>query len=160
MTSASVRLFFVSDDDEIFRVPNTKFDRLLRGSSEENTEPFAGKRVRAAEIIVQLENRRPLQVLRAIYYYLHFNEQGILDYDRFVKDGGIVANAGIPGIYAEKVQGNLINAQQKFAKRQRDHTVWWKPGVQLERNILDASIDEFKCKLFNNRLNSNAFFAQ
>jgi hypothetical protein len=146
MSSASVRIYFVSDDDEIFRVPNTKFERLLRGSFEEKTERFAGKRVRAAEIVVQLENRRPLQVLRAIYYYLHFNEKGILDYDRFMKDGGIVANAGIPDIFAEKVQGNLINAQQEFAKRQRDHSVWWKPGVQLESNILDASIGEFQCK--------------
>jgi hypothetical protein len=146
MSSASVRQFFVSDDDEIFRVPNTKFERLLKGSFEEKTERFAGKRVRTAEIVVQLENRRPLQVLRAIYYYLHFDEKGILDYDRFMKDGGIVANAGIPDIFAEKVQGNLINAQQEFAKRKRDHSVWWKPGVQLESNILDASIGEFKCK--------------
>ena len=146
MSSASVRHFFVSDDDEIFRVPNTKFERLLRGSSGENTERFAGKRVRAAEIIVKIEHRKPVQVLRAIYYYLHFNEKGILDYDRFMKDGGIVANAGIPDIYAEQVQGNLIDARQEFAKRQRDHTVWWKPNMQLERNILDASINEFKCK--------------
>jgi hypothetical protein len=146
VSSASVRQFFVSDDDEIFRVPNTKFERLLKGSFEEKTERFAGKRVRTAEIVVQLENRRPLRVLRAIYYYLHFDEKGILDYDRFMKDGGIVANAGIPDIFAEKVQGNLINAQQEFAKRQRDHSVWWKPSVQLESNILDASIGEFKCK--------------
>jgi len=146
MISASVRLFFVSDNDEIFRVPNTKFERLLKGSSEENTERFARKRVRAAEIIVEIETRKPVRVLRAIYYYLHFNQKGILDYDRFLKDGGIVANAGIPDIFAEKVKGNLINARQEFAKRQRDHTVWWKPNMQLERNILDASINEFKCK--------------
>ncbi len=146
MSSASLRHFFISDDNEIFRIPNTKFERLLKGSSEEKTERFAGKRVRTAEIIVNLENRKPTQVLRAIYYYLHFNEKGILDYDRFMNDGGIVANAGIPNIFAEKDQGNLINAQQEFAKRQRDHTVWWKPSIQFERNILDASIDEFKCK--------------
>jgi len=146
VSSASVRHFFVSDDNVIFRVPNAKFERLLRGSFEKKTERFAGKRVRAAEIIVKLQNRKPIQVLRAIYYYLHFNEKGILDYDRFMKDGGIVANAGIPDIFAEKVPSNLINAQQEFAKRQRDHTVWWKPSMQLERNILDASIDEFKCK--------------
>jgi len=95
---------------------------------------------------VKLENRKPIQVLRAVYYYLHFNEKGVFDYDRFMKDGGIVADAGIPEFLAEKGQGNLINAQKEFAKRQRDHTVWWKPSMQLERNILDASIDEFKCK--------------
>jgi len=58
---------------------------------------------------VKLENRKPIQVLRAIYYYLHFNEEGILDYDRFMKDGGIVANAGMPDIFAEKVQSNLVS---------------------------------------------------
>ncbi len=146
MSSASSRHFFISDDNEIFRIPNTKFERLLKGSFEKKIERFAGKRVRAAEIIVKIENRKPILVLRAIYYYLHFNEKGILDCDRFMKDGSIVANAGIPDIFAEKVQSNLINAQQEFAKRQRDHTVWWKPNMQLERNILDASIDEFKCK--------------
>ncbi len=57
-----------------------------------------------------------------------------------------MANAGIPDIFGKKVHSNLINAQLKFAKRQRDHTVWWKPSMQLERNILDASIEEFKCK--------------
>ena len=145
MSSASLRYFFISDDNEIFRIPNTKFERLLKGSLEKKTERFAGKRVRTAEIVVKLENRKPVQVLRAIYYYLHFNEKGILDYDRFMMDGGIVSDAGIPGFLAEKVQGNLINARQEFAKRQRDHTVWWKPSMQLERNILDASIDEFKC---------------
>ena len=146
MSSASLRHFFISDDNEIFRIPNTKFERLLNGSLEKKTERFAGKRVRTAEIVVKLENRKPVQVLRAIYYYLHFNEKGILDYDRFMKDGGIVATAGIPDIFAEKVQSNLINARQEFAKRQRDHAVWWKPSMQLERNILDASIDDFKYK--------------
>ena len=146
MSSASLRHFFISDDNEIFRISNSKFERLLKGSLEKKTGRFVGKRVRTAEIVVKLEDRKPIQVLRVIYYYLHFNEKGILDYDRFMKDGGIVATAGIPHIFAEKVQSNLINAQQEFAKRQRDHTVWWKPSMQLERNILDASIDDFKCK--------------
>ena len=146
MSSASLRHFFISDENEIFRIPNTKFERLLKGSLEKKIERFAGKRVRTAEIVVKLVNRKPIQILRAVYYYLHFNEMGILDYDRFMKDGGIVADAGIPEFLAEKGQGNLINAQQEFAKRQRDHTVWWKPSMQLERDILDASIGEFKCK--------------
>jgi len=144
--SASVRHFLISDDDEIFRVPNTKFERLLRGSSEENTERFAGKRVRAAEIAVKLENQKPVKVIRVIYYYLHFKEKGILDYAKFMKDGVIVLEAYDSIAIKEKIQGNVINAQQEFAKRQRDHSVWWNPDMQLERNILDASIDEFKCR--------------
>lgn len=146
MSSASVRFYFITDEDEILKVPIAKFERMLKGSHEEKTERFAGKRIRAAEIAVMIENRKPVVVLRAIYYYLHFNENGILDYDRFMKDGNLVAKAGIPEYFMKKTQDNVINAEQEFAKRQRDHAVWWKPNVQLERDILDASIGDFKCK--------------
>ena len=146
MFSTSVRHFLISDDDEIFRVSNAKFARLLRGSSDENTERFAGKRVRAAEIAVRLENRKPVKVIRTVYYYLHFKEKGILDYDRFMKDGVIVLDAYDSIFDKEKNQDNVINAKKEFAKRKRDYSVWWKPDMQLERNILDASIDEFECR--------------
>jgi len=52
----------------------------------------------------------------------------------------------LSSIFTQEKIDNIINAQQEFAKRKRDHAVWWKPDMQLERNILDASIDEFKCK--------------
>ena len=145
MSSVSVRIFFITDEDEILKVPSAKFERMLKGSYEEKTERFAGKRIRAAEIAVTIENRKPVVVLRAIYYYLHFNVKGILDYDRFMKDGHLVAKAGIPEIFIKERQDNIINAQQEFAKKQRDHAVWWKPNMQLERDILDASIGDFKC---------------
>ena len=146
MSSVSVRTFFITDDNEILKVPIAKFERMLKGSQEENTKRFAGKRIRAAEIAVMIEDRKSVMVLRAIYFYLHFNEKGILDFDRFLKDGNVVAKAGMPGFFMEKTKDNVINAQQEFAKRKRDHTVWWRPNMKLERDILDASIGDFKCK--------------
>jgi hypothetical protein len=146
MSSVSVRFFIITDDSEIFRVSINKFERLRKGTCEEKIERFAGKRVRVAEIGVKLENKKPTEVIRAIYYYLHFNEKGIIDKDKLRNDGNIVSTAGISPMFMEKVKDNIIDAQQAFAKRKRDHAVWWKPDMQLERKILDASIDEFKCK--------------
>ncbi|MCP3927650.1 MAG: hypothetical protein GY705_00945 [Bacteroidetes bacterium] len=146
MSSVSVRFFIITDESEIFRVSINKFERLLKDTYEEKFKRFSGKRVRVAEIGVKLENRKPTDVIRAIYYYLHFNEKGILDKDRLRNDGIIVSTAGISPMFTQKAKDNIIDAQQEFAKRQRDHAVWWKPDMQLERNILDASIDEFKCK--------------
>jgi hypothetical protein len=146
MSSVSVRFFIITDDSEIFRLSLNKFERLLECTSDEKMKRFAEKRVRAAEIMVRLENRKPIEVIRAIYHYFHFNEKGILDKDRLRNDGNIVSTAGISPMFMQEKQDNIINAQQEFAKRKRDHAVWWKPDMQLERNILDAAIDEFKCK--------------
>jgi len=146
MNLISTRYFFVIEDDEILQVSNAKFDRLLKGSSDEKTQKFSGKRIRTAEIVVKLLNRKPVKVIQANYFYLYFDKKGIIDLDRFVSDGLIVANAGLPLFFSETVEDNIIHAEQKFYKRKRDHAVWWKPPMLLERNILDASIDEFKCK--------------
>ena len=75
-----------------------------------------------------------------------FNEKGIIDKDRLTNDTNVVSIAGMFYLFTQEKQDNIINAQQEFANRKRDHSVWWKPDMQLERNILDASIDEFKCK--------------
>jgi hypothetical protein len=139
-------MFFITDEDEILKVPIARFERMLKGSDKEKTERYAGKCVRAAEIAVMIENREPVEVLRAIYFYLHFDEKGILDYDRFMEDGHLVATAGISPIFMEKPKGNIIDAKKEFAKRKRDHAVWWKPDMQLERDILDASLCDLKCK--------------
>jgi len=147
MSSVSVRFFVITDDSEIFRVSINKFERLRKGTSEEKLERFAGMRVRVAEIGVKLENRKATGIIRAIYYYLHFNEKGIVDKDKLRNDANIVSTAGISPMFTQKVTDNIVDAQQEFAKRKRDHAVWWKPDMQLERNILDASIDEFKCEM-------------
>jgi len=146
MSSISVRFFIITDDSEILRMSFNKLDRLLQSTDEEKIEKFAGKRVRAAEISVRLETRKPIEAIRAIYHYFHFNEKGILDKDRLRNDGNIVSIAGTSTFFTQEKQDNVINAQKEFAKRKRDHAVWWKPNMQIERNILDAAIDEFKCK--------------
>jgi len=146
MSSISVRFFIITDDSEILRMSFNKLDRLLQSTDEEKIEKFVGKPVRAAEISVRLENRKPIEAIRAIYHYFHFNEKGILDKDRLRNDGNIVSIAGTSTFFTQEKQDNVINAQKEFAKRKRDHAVWWKPNMQIERNILDAAIDEFKCK--------------
>jgi hypothetical protein len=119
MSSVSVRFFIITDESEIFRVSINKFERLLKNTYEEKFKRFSGKRVRVAEIGVKLENRKPTDVIRAIYYYLHFNEKGILDKDRLRNDGIIVSTAGISPMFTQKAKDNIIDAQQEFAKRQR-----------------------------------------
>ena len=69
MSSASTRIYFITDEDEILQVPIAKFGRMLGGSLEEKTERFAEKRIRAAEIAVMIENRKPVLVLRAVYSF-------------------------------------------------------------------------------------------
>ena len=144
MSSISVRYFLVTGEDEIIRLSCARFDRLDSNPPKDNIKEFAGQRVRWAEIVVELENRKPSKVLHVTYGYLHFKNDGYLDVDRFTNDAAIVINAAFPDFLVVDEPDNVINAQREFLKKRRDHQVCWKPNTTLERKIMDTAIDQFK----------------
>jgi hypothetical protein len=93
--SFSVRYFLVDADGQVFRLPQARYERLASRAPRNTLPRFAGQRIRAAEVAVELRNHRPLQVVRLIFYYLHFDRDGCLDYDQYMKDGLTVAQSGV-----------------------------------------------------------------
>ena len=60
----SLRIFFVNDDDFVQRLPFAQYDRLLQRDPNECLPRFTGKQVRHALVVVNLVNRRPVEILR------------------------------------------------------------------------------------------------
>ena len=146
MSSTSLRFVLVSPNDEIFGLSQARFERMLSCPRHETLPEFAGQRVRAAEVVVELENRRPVRVCRIIFHYLHFDQQGSLNYDRYMKDGVTVMEAGIPDFHLKPDDPKVLEARQRFAARRRDHSVWWCPTPDLEQAIMEAALDHRKCR--------------
>jgi hypothetical protein len=146
MGSTSVRFVLVDSSDEIFRLPQARFDRMLSCPSRESLPEFAGQRVRAAEVVVQVENRRPVYVCRVIFHYLHFGHEGELDCDRYMKDEVTVMEAGSRYFNLKPPDPRVIEAAQRFAALRRDHSVWWRPSPELEEAIIQAALGHAKCR--------------
>lgn len=144
VSSTSLRFVLVNSNDEVFRLPQARFERLFPCPPRDTLPEFAGQRVRAAEAVVELENRRPACVLRIIFHYIHFDEEGRLDYERYVKDGVTVMEAGMPALKLEPHNPKVIVARQRFAARRRDHSVWWRPTARLQQEVVQAALDDRK----------------
>ncbi len=61
----SCRLFIVHDDGTLVRLKRKIFDRLMRAPQHHSMPGFADKRVRMADITVELVNRNPIRVVSA-----------------------------------------------------------------------------------------------
>lgn len=77
------RRFIVDDEGRLVRLRNAIFERLLRDPQHHTMPALAGQRARMAEILVQLADRRPIQVVRRVYFVVGFDEAGRLDTTRF-----------------------------------------------------------------------------
>ena len=63
----SLRVFFIDKDDNIKKVPLTRFDRIRARDPKEKLRECKNSRIRYAEIVVELANRKPVLLARAVY---------------------------------------------------------------------------------------------
>ncbi len=82
--------------------------------------------VRYAQVIVSLENRRAIEVVRVGFYQHRALKNGTLDREHFQKLMAIGSEAATGGILASRTLG-VVDAGHRFAKRRLDHMQNWKP---------------------------------
>jgi hypothetical protein len=74
----SIRVFIVEDDDSIKRLPLAQYERLLKRDPNESLPKYAERRIRYALIVVDLVNRRPIEIVRDQFGFLDFDDEGRL----------------------------------------------------------------------------------
>jgi len=136
----SVRHLLIDQNDAVIRLSNRVFQRLWDNSQGDTVLQFAGCRVRWAEAVVELQDRKPVRMLRVVFSYLYFDHQGRLDRNKVMKDAALKMEAGIGSILPMK-SGSVIHASARFAARRRNHQAIWKPSPELNKAIFDAALD-------------------
>ncbi|MBI4527883.1 MAG: hypothetical protein HY695_29155 [Deltaproteobacteria bacterium] len=139
----SHRIIFVDGADRVMRMPNNRFEKLLSRCPTERVPQFAGQRIRVAEVIVSLENRRPVEIIRTCYFYLNFDRRGFADYETFMKHGALAIEAHMGSFWRfPEDTKKVIRAGHLFAARRRDHEAVWKPTPPLAGAICNAALDD------------------
>ena len=133
----TMRVYIINDDDSLRRLPNTKYERMLRGDPNEPLMQYADKRIRYALVIVETENRKPNKIIRIQYSYLFFDSKGFLDAQEMDREMRLGINM-VPPIIDDRKNSTVINAEYKFAKKSYTERYLWTPSNELEVAIVDA----------------------
>ena len=137
-----LRIFIVNDDNSLERLALRKYERLMKRDPDISFPQYAGKRVRYAEVAIEFENRKPVEILRMEYFIMHFDSKGRIDSTARDDARKLGVNL-IPPINFE-TDPVVIDAQHHFAKKRFDHQFRWKPTPEIEMTILKAI---FKTKI-------------
>lgn len=138
----SSRMFLLDQDDDLYRLPNTKFDRILRDPNSYRILRFAGARVRMADVVVELVDRQPIRVLWRTFGILTFNEAGCFDpnaFDRHQRARAELALA-LP-IPTSAGTAAVVDAAMRFVAQGGR----WVPPRVLARRIDEVAMDRVKC---------------
>jgi hypothetical protein len=133
----TVWIFIVNDDDSIQRFPLARFERLIQRDPNERLPQYAGKRVRYVEVALELEQRKPVGILRLLYLILPFDSEGRIDAMEQEKERRLGVEM-MPPILIDRESKQVIEAGHRFAKRRFDNEYRWKPTQEMELAIMEA----------------------
>jgi hypothetical protein len=83
--------------------------------------------VRYAEVMVLLEDRRAVEVLRVAYFQHRTRADGTLDRERYMEVVAAAGEAAFGHLPFPKPPPGVVGAEHKFAQRRLGHLSLWKP---------------------------------
>lgn len=128
------RIFIVKEDDSIERLSLKRYNRLIKGHLDEGLLQFAGKRIRYALLVLEMMNRKPVEILMAEYSFLTFDFEGRLDASEREKVARLAMDTLEP-IDPEQESGKIIDMKHKFAKKRFENRYLWKPSPEIKTAI-------------------------
>jgi hypothetical protein len=138
----SSRIFLLDHDDGLYRLPNTKFNQMLRDPTSYRLTRFAGTRVRMTDVAVELQNHQPVRVVRITFSFLTFDDGGYFDVAAFTRHQWARAELGFDlATAAPGSTGTVVDAETRFVAQGG----LWKPSRKLQRQIDAAALGQVKC---------------
>jgi hypothetical protein len=83
--------------------------------------------VRYAQVIVNLENRRAVEVLRVGFFQYRVLRDGRLDREHFHQIMAAVPEAAFGWLQLSKPPAGVVDAEHRFARRRLEQLNTWKP---------------------------------
>jgi len=138
----SSRLFILDQEDGLHRLPGRWFSQMLREPSSRPVLRFAGERVRFADIIVELIDRKPACIVRLYWGYLRFDQNGVLDYKEFSRREVAKFSSFLDGIFPDKdPAGRIVEAAERFTAAGGI----WTPSPRQEAEVCAAALGQRRC---------------
>jgi len=130
-----LKVFLINDDDSLKRLPLARLERLFQGHPEECLLQYAGKRVRYALVIVDLVNRKPIEILRIQYAILTFDSEGKIDAAELEKEMRLGVDM-VPFGTTAPTSRKVVDAEYHFLQKRYENRYLWKPTPEIEETIV------------------------
>ena len=138
----SCRRFLLDSNDELYRLAESRFDRIVRDHRIDSIPRFAGQRVRMAEALVELLQHEPVRVVRLAFSMLRFGDRGQLLLDAFLRQQMAVAEgATAPALAPADGDSVVVDERHRFIAQGGR----WVPSPVLERAICQAALGHGRC---------------
>ena len=134
----SSRRFLLDQDDCLYQLPNSTFERMLQDPGSNPIIRFASQRVRMADLLVELLNRQQIRIVRSTYGIFTFNSDGCFEPNTFERQQWARAEQALAPMPIEfGGTSTVVEAKTRFVAQGGN----WTPSPALAYRIGDAALE-------------------
>lgn len=138
----SNRMFLLDQADQLYRLPGALFERMLRDPGGHPVRQFSGARIRMIDMLVQLENRQPIDVAWMSCHVLTFDASGCLDPGAFERHQRARADLGLAALSGTfDRSASVVDAATHFVARGGG----WTPSPGMLQRLRDVAWGKAGC---------------
>lgn len=133
----SSRRFLLDQDDHLYQLPNSTYERMLQDPGSHPITRFASQRVRMANLLVELVGRQPIRVVQSAYGILTFNADGCFGPNTFERQQWARSEQALAPLSSEPGgTSTVVDAKTRFVAQGGQ----WTPSRALACRIRDAAL--------------------
>ncbi len=132
MGNVGFRVLVVGKDGVLRRFPWARYRRLYNQPASEGLPEFAGQWVRFVDLVVELEDRRPMRILRTFYVRMKMDPEGRPDPKEMDAVMRLSMESADFGVGADP---SIIEGSHHWARKKLEERFRWKPTPFEERTI-------------------------
>lgn len=123
--AATVWFFLRSSSGELRYLPRSEMHAFVQQGGR--IAPDEDGLVRYAQVVVNLEDRRVVELLSVAFIQRRAHPDGTIDREHFLGVARLMTDATFGDLHVGSTHGGVVRAEHRFAKRRLEHTSQWKP---------------------------------
>ena len=136
--ATGLRVFIVGNDGSVRPLPAARYDALVRRDGRGSLPEFAGKRVQAAVVSVDLDHRQPVAVTGVEYDIWYLDKDGLLS-ELHEHELARAAVESLPVLIA--LSGDPFAKQRTRFRRERIKREYcWTPSPELHAYLCSLAL--------------------
>lgn len=137
----SSRMFFLEEDGSFRSIPWSRYLGLYQGDPSVRFPEYAQKAVKCVSVLIELEDRTPISVIRTDFFVTYFDKFGGIDERKKEEALRLAVNMAGPDFVTEPRAESVIDASRRLYKKRYGDRFKWTPAAE-ERAKIERLIDK------------------
>ncbi len=137
MGLSTKNFIFDEESGSLQKIQNSKFEKLFNNDSSVSLKDYSNKIIKYITVIIQNENRKPVEIIDKQYGILRIDNNGRIDPNfraELDSDAMSIMSSILPVLNKPE---NVIDSSSDFAKEIYKNKYTWNPSPELEEKIED-----------------------